>query len=83
MAATAITIKALDLDLIVMSAFSVHTAVETGLFAPFSPVTFGYAELGPYSLFFAARAVVCAVAAGVVVRMHQEVSRSGGLSLIA
>jgi hypothetical protein len=65
---TAITIKALDIDLVVASAFMGHMAVDTGLFAPFSPISFQYYEIGPYRLAFATGAILCALAAGVVLR---------------
>ena len=83
MAITAITIKELDIELVVASSFMAHMAVDTGLFAPFSPITFGYVELGPYRLLFAAGAVVCALAAGVVLRIRTVANRSGGPSLVA
>jgi hypothetical protein len=83
LAATAITIKALDIELVVASSFMAHMAVDTGLFAPFSPITFGYVELGPYRLPFAAGAVVCALAAGAVLRMRASVGGNGGPSVSA
>jgi hypothetical protein len=76
LAATAITIKALDIELVMASAFMGHLAVDTGLFAPFSPISYGYIQLDPYKLPFAAGAVLCAVAAGVVLR--RGVNGSGG-----
>jgi hypothetical protein len=78
LAATAITIKALDMDLIVLSAFMGHMAIDTGLFAPFSPVTFAYVQLNPYRLPLAAGAILCALAAGAVNRRRQRVGGIGG-----
>jgi hypothetical protein len=78
LAATAITIKALDIDLIVLSAFMGHMAVDTGLFAPFSPISFVYIQLNPYRLPLAAGAVLCALAAGALLRKRQRVTVSGG-----
>jgi hypothetical protein len=79
LAATAITIKALDIDLIVLSSFMGHMAVDTGLIAPFSPFNFNYVQLDPYRLPIAAGAVLCAVAAGVVLRMRHRVSGGEGI----
>jgi hypothetical protein len=72
LAVTAITIKALDMELVVASAFMGHMAVDTGLFAPFSPISFQYYQLDPYRLPFAVGAVLCALAAGVVLRRRQN-----------
>jgi hypothetical protein len=72
LAATAITIKALDVDLIVLSAFMGHLAVDTGLFAPYSPISFVYVQLNPYRLPLVAGAVLCALAAGAVSRKRQR-----------
>ena len=78
LAVTAITIKAVDMELVVASAFMGHMAVDTGLFAPFSPLTFQYFQLDPYRPVFALGAVICAVAAGVVFRMRRSELDSGG-----
>ena len=78
LAATAITIKALDIDFVVVAAFMGHLAVDTGLFAPFSPISFQYYELGPYRPAFALGAVVCALAAGLVMRRRYRVDSAGG-----
>lgn len=77
-AATAITIKAVDLDLVVVSAFMGHMAVDTGLFAPFSPLSFQYYSLDPYRLAFAVGAILCALAAGVVLRRGYRTVSLGG-----
>jgi hypothetical protein len=79
LAATAITIKALEMELIVLSAFMGHMAVDSGLFAPFSPLSFAYVQLDPYRLPFAVGAVLCAVAAGAVLRKRPRVYMKGGL----
>jgi hypothetical protein len=73
LAATAITIKALDIDLIVLSAFMGHMAVDTGLVAPYSPFSFMYFEVNPYRLPLAVGAVLCALAAGAVLRRSKAV----------
>ena len=68
LAATAITIKALDIELVVASAFMGHLAVDTGIFAPFSPLSFAYFQLAPYKLPLAVGAAVAALAAGAALR---------------
>jgi len=78
LAATAITIKALDIDFVVVAAFMGHLAVDTGLFAPFSPISFQYYELTPYRPAFALGAVMCALAAGVVLRRRYRAEGTGG-----
>jgi hypothetical protein len=78
LAVTAITIKALDMELVVVSAFMGHMAVDTGLFAPFSPISFQYFQLDPYRLVFATGAILSALGAGVVLRMRQNRPGSGG-----
>jgi hypothetical protein len=70
LALTAIMIKALDIERVMASAFMAHMAVDTGVFAPFSPITFWYTQLDPCRLPFATAAVLCAVAAGLVLRGH-------------
>jgi hypothetical protein len=72
LAVTAITIKALDIDLVVVSAFMGHLAVDTGLFAPFSPLSFQYFQLDPYKPVFAIGAVLCTLAAGAVLRTRVD-----------
>ena len=68
LAVTALTIKELSVDLAVLSAFAGHLAADTGLFAPFSPISFQYYQLNPYRIDFAIVAVLCAVAAGIAFR---------------
>jgi len=68
LAITAITIKRLDIDLVVLSATFAHMGIDMGLFAPFSPISFGYVLLDPYRIPFLTAAVVCAVAAGIALR---------------
>ena len=68
LAIVATTIKALDMDLVVMSAFLGHMAIDSGQFAPFSPISFAYFQLDPFRISFAVCALLCAVAAGLVLR---------------
>lgn len=68
LAITAITIKRLDIDLVVLSATFAHMGIDTGLFAPFSPLSFGYVPLDPYRIPFLTAALICAVAAGITLR---------------
>ena len=78
LAATAITIKALEIDLVVVAAFMGHLAVDTGVFAPLSPISFQYYELTPYRPAFALGALACALAAGVVLRRRYRAESTGG-----
>ncbi len=68
LAITAITIKAPEFELVVVSAFLGHMSVDTGLFPPFSPFTFDYYQIDPYRLLFALIAVLATVSAGAIVR---------------
>jgi hypothetical protein len=71
LAITAITIKRLDIGLVVLSATLAHLGIDTGLFAPFSPVGFWYTQLDPYRIPLLACAVLAAIAAGVVARRKE------------
>jgi len=75
---TAVTIKALDIDFVVVAGFMGHMAIDTGLFAPFSPISFQYYELGPYRPAFALGAILCALAAGAVLRRRGRVAGTKG-----
>jgi len=68
LAITSITIKRVEIDLVVLSATLAHMGIDTGLFAPFSPVTFDYYQLDPYRVPFLAGAVVTALVGGFVLR---------------
>ena len=78
LAVTAITIKALDMELVVVSAFMGHLAVDSGLFAPLSPISFQYIQLDPYRPAFAVGAVAFTLAAGVVLRTRRRGVRGEG-----
>jgi hypothetical protein len=78
LAVTAVTIRDLDIELVVVSAFMGHLAVDTGLFAPFSPISFEYIQLDPYRPFLAVGAVVCALTAGAALRARRIGKISGG-----
>lgn len=70
LALTAITIKRLDVDLVVLSATLGHLGIDTGLFAPLSPIEFNYVSLDPYRTPFLIGAVIAAVVAGIVFRRN-------------
>ena len=78
LAATAITIKTLEVDFVVVAAFMGHLAVDTGVFALFSPISFQYYELTPYGPAFALGAEACALAAGIVLRRRYRAENAGG-----
>ncbi len=69
---TAITIKRLDINLAVLSAFLGHLGIDTGQFAPFSPASFSYVPLDPYKVPFLVGAAAAAIAAGVVLRRERR-----------
>jgi hypothetical protein len=71
LAMTAITIKRLDVDLVVLSATLAHMGIDTGVFAPFSPVSFWYTQLEPYRIPFLIGAMLAAFAAGVIMRRKE------------
>jgi len=77
LAVAAVTIRALDIELAVASAFMAHLAMDSGLFAPLSPLSFQYIELNPYRPAFAIGAVMCTLAAGAVLRARAD--RAGSL----
>lgn len=52
----------------VLSASLAHMGIDAGLFAPYSPPSFGYVSLGPYRIPFLAGATIAAVSAGIVLR---------------
>ena len=72
LALTAIVIRRLDFDLVVMSAVMGHMGVDTGSFPPFSPFNFDYAQLDPYRLPLLIGAVVATLVAGALVRRSSK-----------
>jgi len=69
---TAITIKRLEVNLVVLSATLAHLGIDTGIFAPFSPINFDYYPLDPYRVPFLAGATLTALAGGLVLRRRRE-----------
>jgi hypothetical protein len=59
------------------SAFMAHMAVDTGLFPPFSPLSFDYVQVDPYRFPFAVMAVGLAIAAGIELRMKRSAKTNG------
>jgi len=64
----ATVIRKMDVELASLSAFFAHLSVDTGVFPPFSPVSFQYYDLGEFSIPFLLAAVVFALAAGLVMK---------------
>ena len=75
LALTAVTIRALDIELAIVTAFMGHLAVDTGLFAPLSPLSFDYVNLTPYRIPLGAGAVLLTIAAGVFLRLRARGGR--------
>ena len=57
-----------DLAFAVMSGFFAHLGVDTGIFPPFSPLSFAYYELAGYQLEFLLLASASALVAGLLGR---------------
>ena len=72
LAASAIIVKALNVELVVASAFMGHLAVDTGIFPPFSPLNLEYIPLDTYRLPLAAGAILTAFIAGVILRRQSR-----------
>lgn len=70
-AATAIILRRMDFGLIAMSAFSAHLGIDDGIFPPFSPVSFQYAQLDPIHLPLLVASGVLAFAAGYLMRRRK------------
>jgi hypothetical protein len=68
---TAMVIRRPDIEAIVLSAFLAHLSADTGLFPPFSPVSFQYYSLASYSLTFLTASVVFALLAGFLKRRRE------------
>ena len=64
----AMVIRRTDVELISLSAFFAHLAVDTGVFPPLSPISFSYYDIGSFRIPFLVAAVSFAVAAGFVLR---------------
>jgi hypothetical protein len=68
----ATVIRRTDVELASLSAFSAHLAVDTGVFPPFSPVSFQYYDLAEFRGLFLLAAIAFAVAAGFAVRHNRQ-----------
>ena len=65
---TAIVLRRLDFELILVSSFTGHLGVDQGLFAPFSPLSFDYVQLEPYRIPLLLCSIVSALLAGYLWR---------------
>ena len=65
---TAIVLRRLDFELILVSSFTGHLGIDQGLFAPFSPFSFDYVQLDPYRIPLLACSVVSAILVGYLWR---------------
>jgi len=75
LAITAITIKRPEVDLVVLSATMAHMGIDTGLFAPFSPLNFDYYQLDTYRVPLLVGAILTVLAGGYLLRRRG--SRAG------
>jgi len=71
-AITTIILRRVDFGLIVMSAFTGHLGVDTGLIPPFSPFSFSYFQLHEYSVPLIASSTILAFTAGYLMRRKQK-----------
>ena len=68
LAFTAIVIRRVEFDLLVLSAVIGHMGVDTGLFPPLAPFSFDYVQVDAYRLPLLIGAVMAALAAGILMR---------------
>ena len=65
---TTIILRRVDFGLLVVSAFSGHIGVDTGVIPPYSPVSFQYVGIAPYHALMLAISVLAAFSAGYFMR---------------
>jgi hypothetical protein len=68
----ATVIRKRDVELATLSAFFAHLSVDTGVFPPFSPVSFQYYDLGEFRTSFVVAAVAFALAAGLATNQNRH-----------
>ena len=79
----ATTIKRPEFELVTLSAVLGHLGIDTGLFPPFSPLSFYYASLDPYRIAFLIGAGGAALAAGYLLRREASPATTiGGVSIV-
>ncbi|MDA4123992.1 MAG: hypothetical protein OK438_00885 [Thaumarchaeota archaeon] len=61
----AIVLRRIDLELILTSSFMAHLGVDSGLFPPFSPLSFEYIQVDPYRVPLLVGSVTFALLAGL------------------
>jgi hypothetical protein len=71
-ALTTTILRRVDFGLVVMSAFTGHLGLETGLIPPFSPFSFSYYEVNAYSIPLITISAILAFTAGHMMRRRQE-----------
>jgi hypothetical protein len=71
-AVMAIVIRKTGMVLASLSAFFAHLTVDTGVFPPFSPVSFQYYNLGEFRIPFLLTAVAFALAAGLSMKFKEQ-----------
>lgn len=68
----ATVIRKTDVEFASLSAFFAHLSVDTGVFPPFSPVSFQYYNLGEFKIPFLLAAIAFALAAGLVTKHNRQ-----------
>jgi hypothetical protein len=69
-ATLALLIRRRDVEAATVSAFFAHLSVDTGVFAPFAPISFVYYSLSAYQPVIIAAAIISALAAGYLGRSY-------------
>jgi hypothetical protein len=68
----AMVIRKTGVELASLSAFFAHLSVDTGIFPPFSPVSFQYYDLGGFRIPFLLAAVAFALGAGLLMKHSKQ-----------
>lgn len=66
--ATGVLFRRMEIELILVSSFMGHMGVDTGLFPPFSPLTFDYVQLDQFRIPLLASSILLSLSAGFFIR---------------
>lgn len=68
----ATVIRKVGVELVSLSAFFAHLSADTGVFPPFSPISFQYYDVGAFRVPFLFAAIALALAAGLAMRHDKQ-----------
>lgn len=71
-----LALRRADVSLAVVSGFAAHMSVDTGVFPPFSPLSFAYYGLSGFRPYFAVAALGFALLAGLLARSRSKSSNT-------